>query len=52
MLIFPDENYWVLKPGNSRLWHAEVLDWLHTYLKGGQADSKARARRRRTLAES
>jgi acylaminoacyl-peptidase len=27
-LYFPDENHWVLKPGNSLLWHATVLDWL------------------------
>jgi dipeptidyl aminopeptidase/acylaminoacyl peptidase len=27
-LHFPDENHWVLKPGNSLRWHAEVLDWL------------------------
>ena len=28
---FPDENHWVLKPQNSRLWHGEVLAWLDTY---------------------
>ncbi len=27
-LFFPDENHWVLKPGNSLLWHETVLDWL------------------------
>jgi len=25
---FPDENHWVLKPQNSKLWHDEVLGWL------------------------
>ena len=25
---FPDENHWVLKPRNSRLWYNEVFDWL------------------------
>ncbi len=30
-LTFPDENHWVLKPQNSVLWHATVLDWLHRW---------------------
>ena len=25
---FPDENHWVVKPQNSKLWHDEVLGWL------------------------
>lgn len=41
LLTFPDEGHWVLKPGNSRLWHATVLDWLHKYLGGAEADPKA-----------
>lgn len=28
LVWFPDENHWVLKPRNSRLWYGEVLDWL------------------------
>nr|WP_320160326.1 S9 family peptidase [uncultured Methanoregula sp.] len=28
LLYFPDENHWVLKPGNSILWYHTVLDWL------------------------
>ena len=28
LLWFPDENHWVLKPQNSRLWYAEFLGWL------------------------
>ena len=30
-LTFPDENHWVLKPQNSVLWHATVLDWLRRW---------------------
>jgi dipeptidyl aminopeptidase/acylaminoacyl peptidase len=41
LLTFPDEGHWVLKPGNSRLWHATVMDWLHRYLGGAEADLKA-----------
>ena len=28
LLIFPDENHWVLKANNSIRWHAEVKKWL------------------------
>jgi dipeptidyl aminopeptidase/acylaminoacyl peptidase len=28
LLVFPDENHWVLKPQNSVLWHDTVNDWL------------------------
>jgi dipeptidyl aminopeptidase/acylaminoacyl peptidase len=33
LLVFPDENHWVLKPANSIQWHHTVLGWLDTYLK-------------------
>jgi len=33
LLVFPDENHWVLKPANSVLWHHTVNDWLDHYLK-------------------
>ncbi|NRR30726.1 S9 family peptidase [Oxalobacteraceae bacterium] len=36
LLVFPDENHWVLKPANSLLWHHTVIDWLDTYLKRPQ----------------
>ena len=32
LLVFPDENHWVLKPKNSLQWHNTVFDWLDTYL--------------------
>ncbi|KAI9852413.1 MAG: hypothetical protein M1838_000731 [Thelocarpon superellum] len=28
-LRFGDENHWVLKPENSKLWHEVVLDWIN-----------------------
>jgi dipeptidyl aminopeptidase/acylaminoacyl peptidase len=28
LVWFPDENHWVLKPRNSRLWYREFFDWL------------------------
>ena len=33
LLIFPDENHWVVKPANSLLWHDTVLGWLAEWLK-------------------
>ncbi|MCY1062910.1 S9 family peptidase [Nannocystis sp. SCPEA4] len=32
-VYFPDENHWVLKPVNSKLWHDNVLAWLDTWLR-------------------
>jgi len=32
LLIFPDENHWVLKPQNSVQWHEAVLGWLDQWL--------------------
>jgi dipeptidyl aminopeptidase/acylaminoacyl peptidase len=33
LLIFPDENHWILKPANSVQWHNEVLNWLDGWTK-------------------
>jgi dipeptidyl aminopeptidase/acylaminoacyl peptidase len=33
LLVFPDENHWVLKPQNSVQWHSEVLGWLDRWTK-------------------
>lgn len=33
LLVFPDENHWVLKPANSLQWHHTVINWLDRYLK-------------------
>jgi len=33
LLVFPDENHWVLKPANSVLWYHTVLKWLDAHLK-------------------
>ena len=32
LLVFPDENHWVLKPQNSILWHETVLGWLDQWI--------------------
>lgn len=33
LLVFPDENHWVLKPQNSILWQREFFGWLDKWLK-------------------
>ena len=33
LLIFPDENHWVLKPQNGILWQRTFFAWLDKYLK-------------------
>ena len=32
LLIFPDENHWILKPQNALLWHREYFRWLEMWL--------------------
>jgi dipeptidyl aminopeptidase/acylaminoacyl peptidase len=36
LLWFPDENHWVLKPQNSRLWYGEFFDWLKRHDPGAR----------------
>lgn len=33
LLVFPDENHWILKPKNSIQWHQTVFKWVGKYLK-------------------
>jgi dipeptidyl aminopeptidase/acylaminoacyl peptidase len=33
LLVFPDENHWILKGENHKAWFAEVHGWLAKYLK-------------------
>ncbi|EWY94252.1 hypothetical protein FOYG_07073 [Fusarium oxysporum NRRL 32931] len=40
LVMFPDENHWVLKPENSLVWHREVLNWINKY--SGIADDEAK----------
>ena len=34
LLWFPDENHWVLKPRNSKLWYGEFFAWLARHGRG------------------
>ena len=33
MVVFPDENHWILKPQNALLWQREFFAWLDQWLK-------------------
>ncbi len=40
LLVFPDENHWVLKPANSLQWHQIVAAWLKAHI-GPRAGDRA-----------
>ena len=42
LVFFPDENHWILKPQNSRLWYREFEAWLARFVKPGAAKAKKR----------
>jgi dipeptidyl aminopeptidase/acylaminoacyl peptidase len=35
LVFFPDENHWILKPQNSRLWYREFFAWLERFVDPG-----------------
>jgi dipeptidyl aminopeptidase/acylaminoacyl peptidase len=42
LVFYPDENHWILKPQNSRLWYGEFFAWLERYVEtGGKKAGKA-----------
>jgi len=42
LVVFPDENHWILKPQNSIQWYREVHGWLDRWLRGGSGDAQGR----------
>ncbi len=41
MVIFPDENHWILKPQNAILWQRVFFRWLDKWLKGADYTNPA-----------
>src|SRR5206468_1545233 len=41
LVYFPDENHWILKPQNSRLWYREFFDWIKRYAAPGPSRRNA-----------
>ena len=35
LVVFPDENHWILKPQSARIWWDEVHGWLEQYVGAG-----------------
>ncbi len=35
LLYYPDENHWVLKPQNAKLWTSEFMGWIGRYVPPG-----------------
>lgn len=32
IIVFPDENHWILKPQNAIYWHRSYFEWLDRWL--------------------
>ncbi len=41
LLYFPDENHWILKPQNSRIWYATVVAFLDEHVLGREFERPA-----------
>jgi len=39
LVIFPDENHWVLNHGNSLKWHYEVFRWFDAFVGDGSVSA-------------
>ncbi|MDP8913473.1 MAG: S9 family peptidase [Pseudomonadota bacterium] len=42
LVMYPDENHWILKPQNSIQWYREVHGWIDKWLKGAGGATAAR----------
>ncbi len=50
LLWFPDENHWILKPRNSRLWYSEFFAWLKAHDPGVKGSLSASGKAKRGAA--
>jgi dipeptidyl aminopeptidase/acylaminoacyl peptidase len=42
LVYFPDENHWILKPANSKLWYGEFFAWLARFMAPAAAARRAK----------
>ncbi len=42
LVFFPDENHWILKPQNSRLWYQEFTRWCDRYTAGKKVAAQSK----------
>ena len=33
LIVFPQENHWILRPQNALFWHRSYFDWLDRWMK-------------------
>jgi dipeptidyl aminopeptidase/acylaminoacyl peptidase len=38
LVVFPEENHWILQPQNALFWHREYYDWLDRWCKPGKSE--------------
>ena len=50
LVYFPDENHWILKPQNSRLWYREFLAWLARFAVAKRGRATIREKRAASAA--
>ena len=42
LVVYPDENHWILKPQNSIQWYREVHGWMDRWLRGAGGAAEGR----------
>ncbi|WP_115718984.1 dipeptidyl-peptidase 5 [Gallaecimonas mangrovi] len=42
LVVFPNENHWVLHPANQKVWYRDVLAWMAKYTQGSDAAGTAK----------
>ena len=50
LLWYPDENHWILKPRNSRLWYGEFFAWLKAHDPGAKGGGTTAGQRKGVAA--
>ena len=40
LVVYPDENHWILKPANSVHWYGEILAWLDRWLTSSDEENE------------
>ncbi len=38
LIVFPDENHWILKPQNAVFWHRSYFGWLNRWIVNEDED--------------
>ncbi len=44
LVVYPDENHWILKPANSIHWYDEIFAWLDRWLGTGKRSRKRKGK--------